>query len=135
MAIKRFEDIEAWQASRRLTTAIYTLACNGRLGKDFGLKDQIQRASVSIMANIAEGFDARSDGEFLRFLGYAYRSATEVQSHLYVVLDNGYCDQEAFDQLYGAATDVKRLLNGFIRYLRKDQSEVRSPRSITPLDS
>ena len=120
MAIERFEDIEAWQAARRLTAAIYTLAFNGRLGKDFGLKEQIQRASVSIMANIAEGFDARSDGEFLRFLGYAYRSATEVQSHLYVVLDNGYCDQEIFDRLYGEANDVKRLLNGFIRYLRKD---------------
>lgn len=71
------------------------------------------------MANIAEGFDSRSNQEFLRFLGYAYRSATELQSHLYVAMDQAYVDQEEFDKLYRQTAKVHRLLNGFIRYLKE----------------
>ena len=118
MPIERFEDIEAWQAARRLTQAIYDVTGAGGLSRDFGLRDQMRRSAVSIMANIAEEFDSLSDGEFLRFLGYAYRSTSETQSHLYVALDQAYIDQGAFDQLYGDAVGVKKLLSGFIRYLR-----------------
>lgn len=122
LAIEKFEDIESWQAARKLTSAIYALSRNGSLGKDFGLREQIQRASVSIMANIAEGFDSRSDAEFLKFLNYAYRSATEVQSHLYVAHDQAYLDERTFSGLYDHATTVKKLLNGFIRYLKDKRS-------------
>lgn len=118
MAIERFEDIEAWKAARSLVTMLYETIRGSRLERDFGLRDQMQRAAVSIMANIAEGFDGRSDGEFIRFLGYAYRSASELQSHLYVSQDEGYIDCAAFDRLYGQATLVKKLLGGFIRYLK-----------------
>lgn len=119
MAIKRFEDIEAWQAARLLAADVYDLAKMTPLTKDFGLRDQLQRSAVSIMANIAEGFDSRSDSEFCRFLNYAYRSATETQSHLYVALDQEYADNMTFDKLYDQAETVKKLLNGFIRYLRR----------------
>lgn len=123
MRIERFEDIESWQAARKLTASIYTLTRNSSLGKDFGSRDQLQRAAVSIMANIAEGFDSRSDREFVRFLSYAYRSATEVQSHLYVIRDQEYLDEEAFTGLYDQASTVKKLLNGFIRYLKNKRND------------
>ena len=118
MAIKRFEDIEAWKAARELTRAIYRATAQGKFTKDFGLRDQIQRAAVSIMANVSEGFDSNSDDEFVRFLRYALRSATEVQSHLYVALDQAYIDRATFDSLYNQADKVKSIISGFIRYLR-----------------
>jgi len=117
--IKRFEDIESWQVARKLTVSIYALSQSSSLGKEFGLRDQLQRAAVSIMANISEGFDSRSDAEFVRFLNYAYRSATEVQSHLYVARDQEYLDEDTFAGVYDQATTVKKLLNGFIHYLSK----------------
>ena len=79
MKIEKFEDLESWKLARTLTNQIYTLTKQEKFSKDFGLKDQIQRASVSVMANIAEGFDSRSDKSFINFLNYAYRSATEIQ--------------------------------------------------------
>lgn len=127
MAINRFEDIEAWQVARELTSAVYDLSKTTPLGKDYGLRDQLQKASVSIMANIAEGFDSRSDAEFVRFLCYAYRSATEVQSHLYVAYDQAYLDEESFARLYDQTKTTKKLLNGFIRYLRgQENADMRS---------
>ena len=119
MKIERFEDIEAWKAARKLAQGIYVLISQPKFAKDFGLRDQIQRAAVSVMANIAEGFDGRSPQEFIRFLGYAFRSATEVQSHLYVALDQAYLMKDEFDDLYQQAVETKKLINGFIRYLRK----------------
>lgn len=118
MKIERFEDIQAWQAGREVTRLVYTLSSKGEFSRDFGLRDQIRAAATSIMANIAEGFDADSDAEFCRFLGYARRSATEVQSHGYVALDEGYITQAEFDQLYAKAKDAKSLIGGFVRYLR-----------------
>ncbi len=118
MAIERFEDIEAWKAARRLANDVYQVAGRGRLSRDFGLRDQMQRAATSIMANIAEGFDSRTDQEFIRFLGYAFRSASELQSHLYIALDQGYVAQDVFERLYDDAVRTKKRLNGFIRYLK-----------------
>ena len=118
MGIERFEDIEAWKAARELSQEVYKITAQGQFTRDYGLRDQIQRAAVSIMANIAEGFDGRSNREFIQFLSYAFRSATEVQSHLYVALDQGYIDEEQFDALYHQALRVKKLINGFIRYLK-----------------
>jgi len=119
MAIERFEDVQGWQKARELTRVVYQVSGQGAFGRDFWLRDQIRDAAGSVMANIAEGFDAGSDAEFVRFLRYARRSASEVQSHLYVALDQGYVGEERFGQLYGMAAEAKRLIGGFIRYLGK----------------
>ena len=95
MRIVRFEELECWKEARVLTILIYALA-KGEVSRDFGLKDQIQRAAVSVMANIAEGLDGGSDRAFISFLNYAYRSATEVQSLLYVAVDVDYVPENGF---------------------------------------
>ena len=118
MAIERFEDIEAWKVARELSQKIYHATAQGQFTRDFGLRDQIQRAAVSIMANIAEGFDSQSNKAFIQFLGYSLRSATEVQSHLYVALDQRYVSREVFDDLYQRAVKAKSIIHGFMRYLR-----------------
>lgn len=119
MKIERFEDIEGWQEARVLAQMVYTVSSKGRFARDFRLRGQIEDAAVSVMANIAEGFDSGSDAEFIRFLGYARRSASEVQSHLYIALDRGYVTEEEFEAIYQKAVQVKKLINGFIRYLRQ----------------
>ncbi|HEX7974248.1 MAG TPA: four helix bundle protein [Anaerolineales bacterium] len=111
--INRFEDIQAWQEARKLTKQVYELTKSGAFSKDFGLKDQIQRASISVMANIAEGFDCDSNIEFARFLGIARRSAVEVQSLLYAALDLGYLAVEDFHTTYAQAGKAKALIGGF----------------------
>ena len=115
--IERFEDIKAWQAARELVSAVYRVSGRGKFEKDFGLRDQIQRASVSVMANIAEGFERGSDKEFHRFLYIAKGSAGEVRSHLFVALDLGYVTSDEFDNLCAKAEDVAKALSGFITYL------------------
>ena len=117
MSLERFEDIKAWQKARELTHVIYTITKNPGFSSDFRLRDQIRAAAASIMANIAEGFDSRSNSEFIRFLGYARRSASEVQSHLYVALDEHYITDEQFQDAYQMATETKSLIGGFLRYL------------------
>jgi len=89
MKIERFEDIEGWQVARVLARMVFGVSNKGPFARDFRLRRQIEDAATSVMANIAEGFDAGSDAEFIRFLGYARRSASEVQSHLYIALDRG----------------------------------------------
>ena len=116
-SIKGFEDIEGWKLARRLTNEIYIISNRGGFERDFGLKDQIRRASGSIMHNIAEGFDAGTDPEFIRFLRYALRSATEVQSQLYIAKDQKYISPEEFTKLYDLAQQVRKTINGLIRYL------------------
>ncbi len=117
MQIKRFEDIRAWQEARTLTKQIYSLSNYGKFSRDFGLRDQIQRAATSIMANISEGFDSKSKSEFIQFLYYAKRSNSELQSHLYIALDQQYITQEQFDRVYTMSAHVQSLIGGFIRYL------------------
>jgi four helix bundle protein len=116
--IKRFEEIESWKEARKLTREVYRATKQGGFRRDFGLRDQLQRASTSIMANIAEGFDGGSNREFLKFLGYAFRSTSEVQSHLYVALDQEYLTEQTFDSVFELTMRVKNLIRGFIRYLR-----------------
>ena len=96
---KKFEDIEAWQKSRELTNAIYRITKEREFSTDFGLKDQIRRAAVSIMSNIAEGFERSGTGEFAQFLSTAKGSAGEVRSQLYVAFDEGYIDTDKFEYL------------------------------------
>jgi four helix bundle protein len=116
--IKKFEDIVAWQEARKLVSSIYQLTNSSALAKDYGMRDQIQRASVSAMTNIAEGFDCESKIEFARFLGIARRSAVEVQSLLYAALDVGYINQEKFNVEYQQAEKTKALIGGLKRSLK-----------------
>ena len=117
--ITKFEDIVAWQKARELTKQIYTHAKANSFAKDFGLKDQIQRASVSIMGNVAEGFERGGDKEFVQFISHSKGSCGEVKSHLYVALDQQYITQTQFANLYNEADEVGRLLSGFMGYLRQ----------------
>ena len=112
MSIKCFEDLIAWQKARELTKAIYNVTSTGIFSKDFGLKDQIQRASVSVMSNIAEGFERNSRNEFHHFLVIAKSSCAEVQSQLYVALDAHYLSQTIFNQLKNQAEEVSRIIGG-----------------------
>ena len=116
--IKRFEDILGWQEARKLTQQVYELTETGPFSKDFGLKDQIRRAAVSSMANIAEGFDCDSNKEFARFLGFARRSTVEVQSLLYVALDAKYITEDTFHSLYNQASKTKALIGGLKKSLK-----------------
>lgn len=113
MAITKFEEIRAWQEARTLVKMIYALTGEGRFARDFGLRDQIRRAAVSVMANIAEGFDCESNTEFARFLGIARRSAVEVQSLLYAALDVGHIAQEDFKANYEQAGKTKAMISAF----------------------
>ena len=122
-AVKRFEELHVWQAARELVKQIYEVSKVKGLDRDFGLRDQIRRAAGSVMHNIAEGFDAGSDGYFLQFLGYARRSASEVQSQLYAALDQEYISKKQFDEAYGQTTKVKQQLNGLIGYLAQSKSK------------
>jgi len=117
--IERFEDILAWQEARELTRRIYRLTSAGPFSRDFGLRDQIRRAAVSSMTNVAEGFDCHSKKEFARFLEIARRSAVEVQSLLYTALDVGYIDQDTFQAHYKQAAKTKALIGGFRHSLLK----------------
>jgi len=119
MKIERFEDIEAWQLARELTRKVYRLTKKPAFAKDYGLKKQIQDAAGSSMHNIAEGFDAETNAEFIRFLRYAKRSCTEVQSELYVALDEEYIDTNEFKNVYEQATRTRAAIRGFINYLKK----------------
>lgn len=117
--IERFEDILGWQKARKVTSKIYEINGHGDFSKDFGLRDQIRRFSVSIMANIAEGFGRRSDKEFANFLNYAHGSVAESQSHLYVALDLKYLDQNQFSTVYEMLDETSRIIMGFSKHLRR----------------
>jgi len=124
--ISRFEDIEAWADARLLVAEVYKESKNGLLGKDFGLRDQIQRAAVSIMANIAEGYGRGRNTEFTHYLKIAKGSCTELQSHLYVALDVELIDRIAFERLMEQAEKTSRKISAFGHYLRKDIANQRT---------
>ena len=117
MRIERFEDIEAWQLARELTRKVYDLTKKTKFTRDFGLKRQIQEAAGSSMHNIAEGFDSETNPEFVRFLRYAKRSCTEVQSQLYMALDQQYISNAEFKDAYDHAGRTRAAIRGFIKYL------------------
>ncbi|MCC6826339.1 MAG: four helix bundle protein [Acidobacteria bacterium] len=114
----RFEDIKAWQKAREVTAKIYESTADPAFSKDFGLRDQIRRSTVSIMANIAEGFGRRTNREFANFLVIAHGSAAETQSHLYIALDLGYIDQAVFDYIYNSLDEVSKMTMGLCKHLR-----------------
>jgi four helix bundle protein len=117
--IERFEDIEAWKRSRALTKKVYDCTKQRGFEKDFGLKDQIRRASVSTMSNIAEGFERGGNQEFVQFLATAKGSSGEVRAQLYVALDQGYITKQQFDDMYQDAESISKMVGGFMTYLQK----------------
>lgn len=120
--INRFEDTKAWQKARVLVKAIYNLTNEKpKLTIDFGLRDQIRKASVSIMSNIAEGFARGTDKDFSRFLYIALDSVSEVQSQLYVVLDLDYISEDEFKETYEIASETAKMITGFLQYLTADR--------------
>jgi four helix bundle protein len=120
--IVRFEDLQSWQKGRQLANQIYDLTSQTGFSKDFRLRDQIQEAAGSLRHNIAEGFDIGSNPEFIRFLKISRRSASEVQSELYLALDRKCITTQELNCAYNLATETKRLVNGMIAYLRKSNS-------------
>ena len=120
MKIEKFEDIQAWQEARILVKMIYDSAKSCEVfSRDYRFKDQVSSAAVSVMANISEGFSRRSNKEFIQFLFIAKASIAEIQSHLYVALDQGYVKKGQFDALYQQADKVARLTSNFLTYLLK----------------
>ena len=116
--IENFEDLEVWQLSRRLTGKIYQVSQNGPFARDFGFCDQIRRAVVSIVSNIAEGFERRSNGQFIQFLDIANGSAGEVRAQLYIALDLGYVAKEQFDEMVKDVVAIGRMITSLVRHLR-----------------
>ena len=116
---KRFEELEAWQHARRLTNEIYRVSALGRFSRDFGLRDQVRRAGVSVMSNIAEGFERGGNKEFMQFLCVAKASCGEARSELCVASDQGYITLDQFEALSAMALQTSRLISGLLRYLRQ----------------
>jgi four helix bundle protein len=128
--INRFEEIEAWQGARQLSRLVYSLTKAGAFAHDFGLRDQIRRAAVSIMSNIAEGFESRTQPLFIEFLGRAKGSAGEVRSQAYVAMDAEYITQPQFQELVTLAERCSRQISRFMTYLstHSDKHRVREDR-------
>jgi four helix bundle protein len=117
--IERFEDVKAWQEARVLVKEIYVVTGAGEFARDFGLKDQLRRSAVSVLSNIAEGFERGSDKEFVRFLYIAKGSCGEVRAQLYVVTDVGYLPEPESQRLIAQCQRISRLISGLITYLQK----------------
>jgi four helix bundle protein len=115
--IARFEEIQAWQTARELTNMIYALTNQLGINRDFGLRDQIRRAAVSVMSNIAEGFESRTDAQFINYLGMARASAGETRAQLYIALDQKYISEEQFKEAFTSAEKCARQISKFIVYL------------------
>jgi four helix bundle protein len=113
-AIQEFEEIHAWQTAREITKKVYMLSDRGQFGQDFGLRNQIRRAAVSVMSNIAEGFESNSQAQFINYLGHAKASAGEVRSQLYIAYDLGYISKDQFqfliDQNRKCSSQVYKLM-------------------------
>ena len=127
VSITKFEDLIAWQEARALVKSVYKLTSDGTFAKDFGMRDQIQRAAVSVMTNIAEGFDCESTAEFARFLGIARRSAVEVQSLLYAALDVEHIEQDVFKSHFEQARKCKALIGGLKQSILKNPRRNNAP--------
>ena len=132
MKIGRFEDLEAWKAARVLVSQVYDMTRQAQdTGRDYRFRDQVTAAAVSVMSNIAEGFSRKTDREFVQFLFISKGSCAEVQSLLYVALDQNYTNKVNFQKIYAQAESVARLTSGLITYLLRDTTE----RSKSPKDS
>jgi four helix bundle protein len=117
---KKFEEIKAWQKARTVTKEVYQITNDDKFVKDFGLRDQIRRSCVSIMANIAEGQGRNSDKEFANFLNFAHGSVAETQSHLYIALDLNYLNQEEFAKVYDVLEEIGKMTMALMKHLRNN---------------
>jgi len=127
LTFERFEDVLVWQTARNLARVIYRTSAKGQFAKDIALRNQIRPAAVSMMANIAEGLARRSDKEFTHYLFTAKGSVAEVESHLYVVLDQGYIDEDDFRQMFDLSELYARQVSGLISFLTNRPKRSRSP--------
>ena len=118
-SIKRFEEIKAWQKARELVNAVYAVTQEGAFARDFGLRDQIQRAAVSVMSNIAEGFERSGNQEFTQFLYVAKGSCGEMRSQLYVAVDQGYIAEKEAEQLLLSLKRLSSMIGSLINYLKR----------------
>ena len=116
MAVKYFEDLDVWKEARRLTQQVYGATEDSRFSRDFGLRDQIRPAAVSIMSNIAEGFERGGNQEFIQFLYIAKGSCGEVRSQLYVALDQEYVGRKLFDQMFNSLKRLSGMISNLIDY-------------------
>jgi four helix bundle protein len=116
--IQKFEDLICWQKARLMVKDIYTLTSAGIFKRDFALKEQIRRAAISVVLNIAEGFARKSHKEFIQFLFISHGSVAEVQAALYLALDLNYVPQEKFQKLFNDCTEISRIISGLIKSLR-----------------
>jgi len=116
---KSIEDIEAWQLARDLTREIYQVSGRGAFSRDYALRDQVRRACISVMSNIAEGFERNGTGEFLQFLAIAKGSIGELRSQMYIAFDQQYIDKAAFDRLSVTTSKIGNMIGGLMDYLRK----------------
>ena len=123
--VTKFEDLIAWQKARTLTELIYRESSSGEFAKDWGLRDQMRRASVSIMSNVAEGFERGGRAEFRQFLVIAKGSCAEVRAQLYVALDAGYLDKERFSEIYAVAEETGRIVNGLRAAVERQRDEAK----------
>ena len=123
--VRRFEDLVAWQKARALTSAIYQFTSVGSMSKDFGLREQIRRAAVSVMSNIAEGFERGGQTEFHQFLSMAKASCAEIRSQLYVAFDADYADEQTFKRLFLQAEEVARIIGGLRAAVQRRRDETR----------
>lgn len=114
-----FEEVGAWSKARELAQSVYAITNEERFARDFGLRNQIRKAAISVMANIAEGFERNGNAEFAQFLAVAKGSAGEVRAQLYVALDQGYIDQIVFDRVAETTREIGRMLAGLMSYLRR----------------
>jgi four helix bundle protein len=118
MYAKRFEELQCWQMARKLTRAVYGYTQTTSFRRDRRLSGQITGAAISIMNNIAEGFDARTPKEFILFLSYSRRSCSEVQNCLYIALDQNYIGNDELRETYGQCAQTRKMIDGLIRHLR-----------------
>lgn len=132
--ILRFEEIKAWQTARELTRLVYLRTGEEMFARDFGLKNQIQRAAVSVMSNIAEGFESRTDTQFITYLGYAKAACGEVRSQLYVALDLVYITPAHFDEAFELADKASRQIARLIEYLEANPRSKRVGEEPTSYD-
>ena len=117
-SIQKFEDLKVWQKAREVNLGIYKLSNKGSFSKDFGLRDQIRRASVSVLSNIAEGFERNGNKEFSQFLSIAKASAAEVRAQLYVAKDLEYISNDEFTEVVNGLIEVSKMLSGLMSYLK-----------------
>ena len=126
---RKFEDLGAWQKARSLTQAVYEVTALGQFSRDYGLRDQIRRSAVSVMSNLAEGFERGGRSEFHQFLSMSKASCAELRSQMYVALDPQYIDQQAFVRLLTLAEEVGRIIGGLRMAVQKQRDKTKNPQS------